>query len=423
MSILIIQLPARTRQSAPADVAEAGSSASSGSAGQREYAYVLSNDGATVGRQGRCVAPMLPSADMVVAVMAPADLSWHRLTLPKAPVARLRAALAGMLEEALLTDPDDLHFAVAPMAKAGQPTWVASCDHTWLTSQLMALEKAKVRVERVVPAVWPDEPASAYFHESRDVAGGEADSAGEVLLSWSTAEGVSTWPMSGSLSRALLPDPPPPQTRFFATPAVASPAERWLGHAVTVQTQAEHLLQAARSLWNILQFELTPRSKGLHALNDQWRRFLSPQWRAARVGLVALVAAQVLGLNLWAWHQNRQLKLKRVELVQVLKQAHPQVQVVLDAPVQMQRETEALRAAAGQAGDNDLESLMGAVASAWPLDQPSTTLQYDGSSLSVAPPANWGAAEIDALRSKLAAAGVQVDVSDGRLTVRRAPRG
>ena len=39
---------------------------------------------------------------------------------------------------------------------------------------------------------------------------------------------------------------------------------------------------------------------------------------------------------------------------------------VLDAPLQMQRETEALRAAAGQAGDNDLEALMGAVATAWP---------------------------------------------------------
>ena len=80
-------------------------------------------------------------------VMAATDLSWHRLTLPKAAAERLRAALAGMLEDALLADTEDLHLAVAPMPKAGQPTWVAACDHTWLTSQLMALEKAKKKME------------------------------------------------------------------------------------------------------------------------------------------------------------------------------------------------------------------------------------------------------------------------------------
>lgn len=418
MSILIIQLPARARLLADAEKAD-GASASSAS---REYAYVLSADGTSVGRQGRCVAPMLPAADTVVAVMAPQDTSWHRLNLPKAPAARLRAALAGMLEEALLVDPDELHLAVAPLAKPGQPTWVAACDHTWLTSQLMALEKAKVRVERVVPGVWPDEPATAYFHDAPDGVAGEGERGSEAMLTWSTADGVATWPLQGSLARALLPDPLPPQARFFATPAVASPAERWLGRAVEVQSPSEHLLQAARSLWNILQFELTPRSKGLHALNDRWRRFLSPQWRPARAGLVALLVTQVLGINLWAWHQQREIRLKKAELVQVLKQTHPQVQVVLDAPVQMQKETEALRAAAGQPGDNDLEALMGALALAWPPEQPTAGLQYDGNSLALLPPAGWGPGEFDALRSKLAAAGVQLDVAEGRLSVRRAPR-
>jgi len=420
MSILIIQLPARARLLADAEKGDAPASASSA---LREYAYVLSSDGNSVGRQGRCVAPMLPGADTVVAVMAPQDTSWQRVTLPKAPPARLRAALAGMLEEDLLNDPEDLHLALAPQAKAGQPTWVAACDHTWLVSQLMALEKAKVRVERVVPGIWPDEPAAAYFHEAPDTGSDDGDSVGGVMLTWSTADGVASWPMGGSLARALLPDPLPPQARFFATPAVASPAERWLGRAVTVQSQSEHLLQAARSLWNVLQFELTPRSKGLHALNDQWRRFLSPQWRPARAGLIALLVAQVLGMNLWAWHQTRQLKARKAEMVMVLKQAHPQVQVVLDAPVQMQKETEALRAAAGQPGDNDLEALMGAVASAWPPEQPSAGLQYDGSSLTLDPPVGWGPEQLDNLRSKLAASGVQVEFVSGRLNVHRAPRG
>ena len=97
MSILIIQLPARTRLGADQAAAEAGAAAAP--VAPKEYSYVLSADGLSVLRQGRCTAPLLPAADSVVAVMAATDISWHRLTLPKAPQARLRAALASMLFE------------------------------------------------------------------------------------------------------------------------------------------------------------------------------------------------------------------------------------------------------------------------------------------------------------------------------------
>jgi general secretion pathway protein L len=419
MSILIIQLPARSRLSAEAP-AEAGAA----SAGQKEYNYVLSADGINVIRQGRCSAPMLPKADSVVAVMAVTDLSWHRLPVPKAPAARLRAALGSLLEEALLADPEDMHLALDPAAKAGQPAWVAACDHTWLTSHLMALEKAKVRVDRVVPGLAPDELATAYFHELAESGAADSEAGPQVLLTWSDGTGVSTWPVSGSLARTLLPEPLPVQARFLASPPVASQAERWLGRAVTVHSQTDHLLQAVRSLWNLLQFELTPRSKGLYALTDKWRRFMSPQWRPVRIGLAALVVAQVLGLNLWAWQQQRLVKAKRAEMVQLLRQAHPQVQVVLDAQAQMRRETEALRAQAGQVGGNDLEALMAVVASAWPPETPTAGIQYDGQALTVMPPPGWGPTEVDGFKSRLAAAGMKVEQTDGRqLTVRRAQQG
>lgn len=417
MSILIIQLPARARVSA--DVPETGGTP----AGPVSYPYVLSADGLTVTRQGHGEAAALPQADSVVAVMAPTDVSWHRLTLPKAPQARLRAALASMLEDALLDEPEHLHLAVAPQPKVGQPAWVAVCDHGWLTSQLMALDKAKLRVERVVPGAAPDEPAIAWFHEAHEVGQPGSESGPEALLTWSSPTGVATWPLAGSLARGLLPDPLPNQTRFVATPPVATQAERWLGRAVSVQTQAEHMLLAARSLWNVLQFDLTPRSKGVHVLSDRWRLLMSPPWRPARIGLLALVLVQMLGLNLWAWQQTRVLASRKAQLVQVLQEAHPQVKVVLDAPVQMARETDALRTLAGQPGPSDLESLMATVATAWPVDKPAASLQYDGSTLTLAAPAGWGPQEIEQFRAQLGPTGVLVDsTAEGRLIVRRAPR-
>ncbi len=419
MSTLIIQLPARSRSGVTSPSVD---TAGGGVGGEREFSYVLTVDGESVGRQGRAKAALLPKADAVVAVMAESDVSWHKVTVPKAPAARLRAALASMLEEALLDDPEDIHLAVAPQARAGQEAWVAVMNHAWLTGQIMALEKAKIRVDRVVPAVVPDDPPAAYFSELTPLDGADGDAALHLMVTWSSPEGVSSWPATGGLSHALLPDPLPDQARFYASPAVAAPAERWLGRPVHVLTPAEHALQAARSLWNVLQFELTPRSKGLHALNDHWRSFLSPKWRPARVGLMALVAAQVLGVNLWAWQQQNLVKQKKAAMVALLKDTHPQVQAVLDAPLQMQRETDMLRAAAGQPGDNDLEALMGAVASAWPVDRPTGGLQYDGSSLSLMPPAGWGQTELDGLRDRLAAAGLRVELSDGRIVVNRPSR-
>ena len=61
----------------------------------------------------------MPRADSVVAVLADSDVSWQRITLPKAPAAKLRAALGGLLEDHLLEDDEALHLALAPGAQAG----------------------------------------------------------------------------------------------------------------------------------------------------------------------------------------------------------------------------------------------------------------------------------------------------------------
>src|SRR5512134_1455542 len=109
MSILVVLLPARER----AGAAEAERDAAP------EYAYLLSADGLSVSRQGRTTSALLPKADTVVAWLGPTDVSWHRVTLPRAPASKLRAALVGLLEEQLLDDEQAVHLAVAPQASAG----------------------------------------------------------------------------------------------------------------------------------------------------------------------------------------------------------------------------------------------------------------------------------------------------------------
>ena len=93
MSTLVLQLPERSRLRAGTSVE---SEAAPGR--RREYTYVTSDDGIDVEAQGHAAAALLPTRSVVIAVIQEADVSWHRITLPKAPASRLRMALVGVIE-------------------------------------------------------------------------------------------------------------------------------------------------------------------------------------------------------------------------------------------------------------------------------------------------------------------------------------
>jgi len=411
MSTLVVTLPPRPRLRA--------GGVQPAATGERSYAFVLSTDGLTASRQGTTSVALLPKADQVVAVLAASDVSWHRLVCPKAPAARMAAALAGALEEAMLDDTAQLHLALAPGAKGGETTWVCATDRIWLAGELAELERGGLRVDRVVPVAWPDEPASGHFFETDDSVEGAAGQLGMTLV-WAHAAGVVQWPLRGGLARALLPQPLPADARFTATPAVAAPAERWLGARVRVLSPAEHALQASRSLWNLRQFQLAPKHRGMSALREAGRHFMGSAWRPARIGLAVLVLVQIVGLNLVAWQQRTTLEAKRRSMTELLQAAHPQVRVVLDAPVQMQRETDTLRAAAGRPGEADFEAALQAAALGWPAYQPVQTLSFENGRLTLAVP-GWNEGQLAAFRDAVRPAGWQVEASDGRLTLSRAP--
>ena len=412
MSILVILIPPRTRLHArSANGTEAESRSQS-----REFQYVLSDDGFSLDSQGRCAAALLPRATMVVAALADADVSWHRIVLPRAPAARMRSALQGVLEEAVLDDTADVHLAVAPQAVPGQPTWIAAVNRPWLTRELAALERATVFVDRVVPMSWPDDPPSGHFAEAQ----ADSDAALSTLnLTWSHPDGVATMRLKGGLARALLPSPLPDGVRWSASPGAASSAEKWLGVPIPVMTPSMRGLQATRTTWNLRQFDLAARHRGTRALRDAVRHFMAPSWRPVRIGLAALAALHVAGLNLYAWQQRAELEDRRVAMVNLLRTTYPQVRAVLDAPVQMQRETDALRVAAGRAGDADLEPMLAATALAWPADRPAVeSLRFEPGRLTLAA-VGWGNQEIEQFRNRLRPAGWQLDNVEGRLIVSR----
>jgi general secretion pathway protein L len=477
MSVLVIQLPARPRHLAR------GEGASSLRL-PAEVDWVLSLDGLSPTRHTRSALALLPRADRVLMMLADADVAWHRLDVPKAPAARLRSALAGALEERLLEDEDTLHFALGSDAGAGRRGWVAVMHRPWLQAWLAAMQTTGVHVDAFVPASapraageashghflldpWLDarlEPAldplpdplpDTLSGTSADAAtiaeGSPADVRGIVVapgasdaptLVLAREDGVLVMRLEGALPRALLaatggpanpalasgsaaatpaPEEAALPVQWSATPAAATAAEAWLGEPVAVLTEPERALRAAQAGPNLLQFDLVPRRRGTRAAGDALRGLLSPSWRPVRWALGLLLGVQIVGLNAEAWRQNQTLADTRTAMVDLLREAHPGVRVVLDAPLQMERETERLRAAAGRAGQADLEALLAVAAAAWPDGQgPVQTLSFAAGRLTLDAP-DWMDDEWAQFQQRLTGSGYLAELSGGRITLSRVP--
>ena len=350
-----------------------------GASHDTEYDYVLSHDGQTVAASGRTTAALLPTvaAGEVVAVVAIQALSWQSVQLPKGSIAargavptpRLRAVLDGLLEERLLDEPQELHFALAPNARPDAPVGVAVCERAWLKAALQELENVDRAPNRIVPEFAPESSATG---ASLQVIGTEQ----HALLVRSSDQGVTLTPLNAGPA-SVLPNEPAP--KLLAEPAVAALAESCFKRPVELQQAAQRWLLATQSSWDLAQFDLasSSRLRTLKKLAQHWQSLRhAPQWRALRWGAGALVLTQLLGLNLLAWHEKSALQTPRAAVNAVLTQTFANVRVVVDAPTQMEREVAALRQATGSASGGDLEAMLTAASMAIPANRSLLALEF-----------------------------------------------
>ena len=412
-----------------------------------EYSYTLTADGQKALRHAAAAAALLPEPSRpggeVVAVVPARALSWQRVQLPPGlplgpgqQTPRLRSVLDGLLEDRVLDDAAQLHFALQPGATAGEPLWVAVCERAWLRDHLQALEAAGRRVSRVVPEFAPGPTPSG---RPELYALGTPEDACIVLAGHGAELGVAVLPLSNAalaLARASsagaaedLPaagaqgandssESSAPVVR--AEPAVAAQAERVLGQRVALYTASQRALDAARSDWDLAQFDLasTGRTRALRRAASVANALLyAREWRAARWGAAVLVLAHLAGLNAWAWQERRALAAKQAAVRSTLTETFPKVQVVVDAPVQMERELAQLRQAAGGVSARDLEPLLAAAGAALPSGRQPAAIEYTPGELrlrGVALPPD----EETAFSARVEAAGYRARQEDGSLLLR-----
>lgn len=324
-------------------------------------AAVWTDDGSTVQRQTEAPLALLKASEGTdtVLVVPAAQLSWHRVDMPRgslgrsADAPRLRAVLHGILEERLLDEWESLHLALQPQAQDGAPCWVAVCQREWLKAWIEALERAGHGISRIVPECHPvaaGAQTQAWIQGPND----------RALVLACTSDGVTLMPLGGQV-QTLLGASLGRDCRIQAEPSVVELAEHFFPDQVQLQSHAERVLLAAQGPWDLAQFDLVrTRSTRLRKqLAQAWTNLWSaPHWRPARWAVAALVGIHVIGVQAWAWQERQALAAKRASINSLLTSTFPEVRLVVDAPLQMARALADLQRQNGAAAQTDLETFL-----------------------------------------------------------------
>jgi len=297
-----------------------------------------------------------PKGSLVVLVIPVLKLSWHQAELPRLPAHRLRAALAGLLEEQLLDDPEHLHLALAPGWKVGSTDVVAVCDKAWLFKAAGLIRDAGHDLERIVPEFEPGAAAQWVIEQDQG------------LWVRTDAKHVQVLPLG------VHPAWPEPALGadgadevLWSEPQVAEAAEKALRRRPELISRSRRMVRAAQSSWDLAQFDLAGGGsrRWYNRLARLWQQaWDAPQWRPLRWALGALIAVHAVGLQVWAFNESRLQKDQAQQRIEVMRSTFPQITVVIDPLPQMQREVQALARSSGAGTASDLGVMLTALAEA-----------------------------------------------------------
>ena len=336
---------------------------------QSGFAHVHS-DGHLVQRNAVGAASLLSTyAGEVVAVVPHTRLSWLSVQFPPGSHgARLGAVLEGLLEDRLLDDVADLHCVVDPTSadvpRTGGVAIVAACSKSWLREVLAPLQASGLVVQRLVPELSPRaQPLLCVMGTPELSQSVLCHTQGVTLLPPNVAQwkAFPAFTAYATLSAAQGP--------LVAEPAMVERVEQFLQRRPVMQNAAQRAVVAAQSDWDLAQGEWAQGTsqRFLRLSQHVWQTFFhAPAWRSVRIGLATLLTLQVLGLNAMAWREQRALDVQKVQLNQILTATFPSVRLVIDAPLQMQREVDTLQRNAGRVTSTDFEPMLAATASALP---------------------------------------------------------
>jgi general secretion pathway protein L len=323
--------------------------------------YVAFNAGVATSQAGETPIALLPRASMVDIVFDSADVFVTAIEAPKLSDAKLRQALPNLLEDRLLSESSDLHYAFEPPARASGSTTLAAqpkiavsvIDRGLLTRALDVFNETGIRVRAAYSEIY-SVPAPA-----AGVLAVRADH-GRGIVRSGRHEGFAF-----DLEGAGLPAPVALAVRqlgvkrlwVFGRDAAKLQA---LGRESGVQidvSQRDVDLSATDTGVNLLQgpFAQGGLFGGLSIAGLQKVSFAT--LKAPLIWAAAAIATFLIGMNAYALKLENEASGLRTQMETAFRSAFPSYSSVPDPVLMTQRELGGLRARAGLSSADDFSVL------------------------------------------------------------------
>lgn len=330
-------------------------------------AFALAGNRGAIEREGVAalsdLAEPVQQAQRVLLLLAPGDVTLLRVKVPPMSAARLKAALPNLVEDELMSDPADC-VLVAGDAHDGMRT-VAVVQRGWLEILQRTLLGLGARSIAALPSqlCLPHQPgaaSAATIEHGTDIA---------IAVRLSEHEGlgltiVADQPESGAFDAmqslaAVVPNTPialyVPATRMqdYDESLRIAPMlqERITLHADSWQRWIDGADRTALDLMSGL---------GATGPGFDWHR-----WRWPLVLAIAVLAINLVALNIDWLRLKREAEALRAGMVQTYRAAFPKETVIVDPLAQLRQKLNSAQRDAGQVAPNDFLAMTAALSEAW----------------------------------------------------------
>jgi general secretion pathway protein L len=327
--------------------------AASNEAALRQYTWVLFDAAGKPLRQGKDALAALPLASQTEVILPANSVSFVRATLPAGNRKRMLDALPFLIEDHLITAPEQVHVVIAESLSENDAV-LASIDQALLADLLKTCKVQGLLVNRILPeTLVPKITVNSW-----------------VLV----CNGDDSFARTGSASgfafelNALQTEPP----LALQLALQQDKAEQNLPNEIAVYGN-QHIdlaawsqLLAVRFVAKEADWKVTPPVAGMNFLQGKFQpasqgwAWLS-QAKPALVLLAAMLLVALIGSSVdWARKANEKNRLDK-EMKALFMNAFPDATNVVDAPLQMQRKLAEMQHASGGTESGDFLPLLAAV--------------------------------------------------------------
>jgi general secretion pathway protein L len=370
--------------------------------------WVLRDKAGAVMRRGEGPLSAMPKADSVQVVVPASMVLLAQVKVPTRNRRKMFQLLPYIVEEKLMYDPDSIHVAAGPQLPGGE-TVVAVIDKAWMKRVIGVLQGAGLPPWRM----WPETLMPAV-------------PLGTWTVAWNGREGfVRTGMVSGqSLDGGSAGSPPLGLLLAAKEAAEKGSAPRKINLLLAEGSDQPDLESWASRLgvevavsgawdWSAAAYGM---DKGVNLLQGEFTpaRFEPDSRQRLRIPLIlaGIIIMLQLGGGLADWlmlsYEKHQLD---AGMQKAFRQAFPEAKVVVDAPLQMQRNLAELRHARGLSDPEDFLPMLAKVAPVLSQPEPVSiqSIQYENGSLKIEVKLR-GTQTPEQIRGSIQSAGMKADI-------------